>query len=551
MNNFSIAQNKNGLQSESKQISNVKNTIGIILVCVLIISLSLLLLSDGNPYFSEPGRDSGFFMFTGRELLRGKELYTQIWDSKGPLVFFINALGFWLGSGSRWGLWFIELILLIIDLSLLYSVLSKKWGHAVALFGITAGAFTLSMVFGKGNTVEEYSIFFSIISIYFYYIGLSKKDHLLSDIGIGASLAASFHLRVNNIGVEVVIILLIIIQSWSQKSFKAIWPRIAWIFLGIVLVNIPILLYFYLHGSLEEMLTASIFYNFSYAGMVDSSSFLGRIIISSLLPGISYFKGWSYVFGLGYAACIYYAIRGWRNHDSDQIVVLTLVLFPVEIVLSSISGRGYGHYFIMWIPVIILSYAMLFRFVEEFILSKELLQSIKTNNKVYATALILVLVIATNFEDIVISPAKVLYRFIRYPGQQMEFVSRTAKYINENSTPEDKVLVIGGQCGLNLMSDRESIDGALFFPLINDSPIGLKLQEDYFNNLKEQKPVLVVDGFANLSWHLPAVDPENRSKQKLLSALSKNTDEVLDYIWNNYHLEYEIEGYSIYRINPY
>ncbi len=139
---------------------------------------------------------------------------------------------------------------------------------------------------------------------------------------------------------------------------------------------------------------------------------------------------------------------------------------------------------------------------------------------------------------------------MRYPSQQMEFISRTAKYINENSTPEDIVLVIGGQCGLNLMSNRSSIDGALFYPLINNSPIGLRLQEEYYENLKEQKPVMIVDGFALYPWHLPAVDPENRAKQKITSALSQNTDEVLDYIWENYHLVYEVEGYSIYQINP-
>lgn len=550
MVNSNVSDSKNISLNKCSQRSNLKHKVGIELIWLLIISLSLLLLADGNPYYSEPARDSGFFMFTGRELLHGKELYTQIWDSKGPMIFFINAFGFWLGAGSRWGLWIIELIMLIVGLRLLYLVLDHKWGHTVALFGITAGAFTLSTVFGKGNTIEEYSIFFSTISLFFYVMGLTKQDHRFADTMIGVSLAASFHLRVNNIGIEAVIIALIIIQAWKEKGFKAIWYRIAWLFLGVILVNIPIFLYFYIHGTLDEMLAASILYNLSYAGMVDSSSFLSRIINGSFLPGISYFKGWSYVFGLGYAACIYYAIRGWRNHNVDPLVVLTFVLLPIEIVLSSISGRGYGHYFIVWIPAIILSYGLLFKFLEEFILSKELFQSLKTNKKLYATAFILILVLATNFEKIIISPAKVLYKFIRYPSQQMEFVSRTAKYINENTTPEDKVLVIGGQCGLNLMSDRQSIDGALFYPLINDSPIGLELQEEYFNNLKKQKPVLIVDGFANLSWHLPAVDPENRSKQKFLSTHSKNTDEVLDYIWNNYHLEYEIEGYSIYRINP-
>lgn len=92
--------------------SNGKSQLSIvdwIFLWILLLILSLSILARGNPYYFEPGRDSGFFMFAGKELLRGKTLYTQIWDSKGPMIFFINALGLWLGSGSRWGLWFLEL----------------------------------------------------------------------------------------------------------------------------------------------------------------------------------------------------------------------------------------------------------------------------------------------------------------------------------------------------------------------------------------------------------------------------------------------------------
>jgi len=106
--------------------------------------------------------------------------------------------------------------------------------------------------------------------------------------------------------------------------------------------------------------------------------------------------------------------------------------------------------------------------------------------------------------------AKALYKFVRSPAQSMDYVSRTARYIQENTNPDDRVLVLGGQCGINLMSNRSSIDGALFYPLINNSPLGLKLQTEYFQNLKDQKPVYIVDGFALYPWHLPAIDPDNR-----------------------------------------
>ena len=549
MANSDILENQGKYSNNSADKNNPKLLIGNILILLLIILLSLILLSPSNPYYSEPGRDSGFFMFTGRELLHGKELYTQIWDSKGPMIFFVNALGFWLGGGTRWGLWFLELILLVIGFGLAYSVLNKHWGHPAALFGIISGAFAFATIFGNGNTVEEYSLFFALLSLYFYDKGLSTQNHRLSDLIIGASLMASFHFRANNIGIEIIIIILIIINAWKVSGFKSTWPRIGWLFLGTLLVNLPIFLYFYLHGTLNEMFEASILYNFTYSQVYGSNSFLIRIINDSLLPGLVYFKGWSYVFGLGYLGCIYYAIRGWRQNKVDPLVALTLFSFPFEVILSAISGRRLEHYFINWIPTIILSSGILFKFAEEYLLSKDLIQTIKSKAKPYATAFVLILIVAIYWEDI-FTQSKVLYKYIKYPEQKMEFVSRTAKYISENTNPDDKVLVIGGQCGINLMSNRSSIDGALFYPLINNSPIGIRLQEEYYKNLKEQRPVLIVDGFALYPWHLPAVDPENRAKQKITSPLSQNTDEVLNYVWENYHLEYEVEGYSIYRINP-
>jgi len=342
------------LRQESAQKINSKSTLGLVLILALCVALSLMLISNGNPYYTEPGRDSGFFMFAGHEMLKGKQLYTQIWDSKGPLIFFINAFGLWLGAGSRWGLWFLELILLTLGFGFAYSVISRHWGHLAGLFGIIAGACALAMIYGAGNTVEEYSLLFSLLSLYAYDQSFTRSDHRLADLLIGACAMASFLLRANNIGVELVIIILIFIDTWREKGFKAIWPRIGWIFLGSLIVDIPVFLYFYLQGTLEEMLAASLVYNFSYSAVYGSSSFLSRIINDSLLPGLAYFKGWAYVFGLGYAASIYYAVRKHSPKPLDPFIRLNLVLLPVEVILSAISGREFGHYFINWIPAVML-----------------------------------------------------------------------------------------------------------------------------------------------------------------------------------------------------
>ena len=223
------------------------------------------------------------------------------------------------------------------------------------------------------------------------------------------------------------------------------------------------------------------------------------------------------------------------------------MLLPLEVALSAISGRGYQHYFINWIPAIVLSYGFFFEFAKEYLLSKDLIRLLNTKAKLCATCFVLVFTITSQWGNLLL-PVKVLYKSIINPGLQMEYKSRTASYIEENTNVDDKVLVIGGQAGINLMSDRASMDGSLFYPLINNSSIGKKKKKEYLENLKTQKPVMIIDGFAIYPWILPAVNPEYRAQQEIATSLAQNTNETLNYIWENYYLVHEVEDYSIYRI---
>ena len=100
---------------------------------------------------------------------------------------------------------------------------------------------------------------------------------------------ASFHLRANNIGVEIIIILLIIYFTWKEKGFLTSLTRIGWIILGTIFIPPPILLYFYLRGTLYRMVEASIFTTF-YSQEYRSSSLIYHVINDSFLMGIKYFK---------------------------------------------------------------------------------------------------------------------------------------------------------------------------------------------------------------------------------------------------------------------
>ena len=116
-----------------------------------------------------PHRDSGIFLYIGSELLRGKVLYLQTWDNKQPLLYWLNAAGLWLGGGSPWGVWALELAFYLIGLILLYLLLRKMLAPLTS-FCITAASFLTLYQIMSGNFSEEYALFLqmALLAVLFF-----------------------------------------------------------------------------------------------------------------------------------------------------------------------------------------------------------------------------------------------------------------------------------------------------------------------------------------------------------------------------------------------
>ena len=70
-----------------------------------IVPLFVALVMAPNLIAELPDRDSGVFLYIGSRILEGEVPYRGIWDHKGPLIYYINALGIALTPGSEYGVW--------------------------------------------------------------------------------------------------------------------------------------------------------------------------------------------------------------------------------------------------------------------------------------------------------------------------------------------------------------------------------------------------------------------------------------------------------------
>lgn len=521
------------------------------LVVLLFSALSLVVLTNALPTFNEPGRDGGFFMYAGDQIAQGRQLYLDVWDSKGPLIFYINALGIsmgdWLGKDTRWGVWFLEFLFMLASALIGYSVLKRSWGIFPAALGGALGLMSAKQLLGTGNFTEEYSLLFTWISIFALYQSAIYPERKRYPLLMGAMLITSFLIRANNIGTSAALLLIWLIKEWRCNGFKKTVNKALFVIGGMLLVLMPVLVYFAAIGTLDDMTSASITYNFSYSFDARPEANNFNIFKSSLKPAFTLLRIWIIFPTIGFILAIVHGARKLKEKRITVLEIALIIVWPVEILASSISGRGYSHYFISWLPILTLLSGYFFWNVDQFALShnfSEIVNKRKPHLGFGIAILITLYIFSGSFNQYL----ETINLFVFNKNQEIEYTPKIANYISANTDQDDFVLVWGGQAGINLMSDRNSSTAYIYYPLYTNSPLGITLQEKFYDDLVKNKPVLIVDAYIDAPDVLPSLDPKVRSEQIILYPLANNTQQSLDYITANYEQINQIDGYTVYRL---
>ena len=105
-----------------------------------------------------PGIDSGIFLYGAQTILHGAVPYRDFWENKPPGIYFIDAVGLWLGGGSRWGIWALEWISLWLAACFGFQAIREAFGNIPALFAGASLLAAFARVFQGGNFTEEYAL---------------------------------------------------------------------------------------------------------------------------------------------------------------------------------------------------------------------------------------------------------------------------------------------------------------------------------------------------------------------------------------------------------
>lgn len=222
-----------------------------------------------SPLYQIDGQDSAIFYLIGKYWAQGSLPYVDLWDHKGPVIFFINCLGYLL-TKSQLGVILLQICSLSVFNLFTYKTFRLVFSTALSTVLSIFSLFWLACSYEGGNLTEEYLLPYLAMAVYYimrWIMDREKKGPV--DINswiaflLGFILAFSFLTRLTNALSACGMMLGIGIILLYDKKWKNLLQCIVYYIAGFVVLCLPFLVYFSMHHAIDDMLFGTFFYNVS------------------------------------------------------------------------------------------------------------------------------------------------------------------------------------------------------------------------------------------------------------------------------------------------
>ena len=243
---------------------------------VLLFLFSVLLITLFSTcsflYPLNPWDDANVYMTIGNAMLEGKELYVDIFDHKGPVLFFMHEVAAMLSRSSFIGIYIIEIIccfhyLLYVFLTMRLFSSSPLIFPLTLLLGIVTYA---SDFFSYGDSVEEFALPILAHSLFYMlrYVHKRRVPVWWQATEMGVAVALLFWMKFNLLFFYVGGTLALAYLAWKYGQMKEYWRLLLWEFFGFAVVTAIVLGYFAVHGTLGDLWESYFMVNiFNYHGV--------------------------------------------------------------------------------------------------------------------------------------------------------------------------------------------------------------------------------------------------------------------------------------------
>ncbi len=466
-------------------------------------------------------RDEGEYAYMGQLILQGIPPYSEAYNMKLPGTYLMYALMMSLFGQTVRAIHIGSMIVNCATILLVYLLGKKIVGDFAGIIsGATYAILSLSYsVLGFAAHATNFVVLPAIGGA-LLLLDASGKEKTPLHFFSGVLFGISFIMKQPGIFFFLFGATYIIYRHFSSRSAH-LFPKLIALFLGAALPLIIVMLWLYASGVFPRFWFWTVVYAARYGSQVSPSDAFSIFIQNFAFVAGSFFLIWTL------SACGLAAIFFHRRLNADRSFVLLLALFSFFSICPGFYFRE--HYFVTLLPAASLLTGIFIDFLGRGGLSTlPRLMFIKPPwSKLTASAIFIAAALAGIigqerylFKD---SPARIS-RTVYGSDPFLESV-KIARFIEERSSPSDRVAVFGSEPQIFFYAKRRSATGYLYmYSLMENHDYSSTMQEEFISQVESSKPKFIIEVHVPTSWMR-----RQESKSRIFDWMSY-------YVGENYHL---------------
>ena len=328
---------------EDSAFKEKKLSIKAILIILITSVLCITICSTSSPLYPfNDWSDVNVFFTIGKSALYGKVVFKDLYDHKGPLLYWVYSVAYLISPTSFFGVYLFEIINCFLFLLVAYKLLLLfSDENIIYVFPIMAVVIYTSIAFSKGGGVPEQRCLPCLALC--YYFGMkallfNKKISLFNWFIIGITSGAVLWIKFSLLGFYIGFGLYAIIFYIKNKWYKDLFYSILYLTFGVAVITLPVVLYF-AHNNATAHLFRVYFYDnlFAYSSYNTGNKVVG--VWQNLKDGgISFYK--NYIWGsIAIALGSIYLIC-----KKPSIFFFNVFVIVFSFLLIYSGGRFYKYY---------------------------------------------------------------------------------------------------------------------------------------------------------------------------------------------------------------
>lgn len=322
--------------------SNEKPKIISVIVILLTSIICITICSKSSPIYPFNNWDDANCFFTvGKSITNNTVMYKDIFEQKGPLLYFLHTIAYFISHTTFIGVYIFEIISCFVFLLLSFTTINlfadQKIVFTVPLFA--AVIFSASAL-SHGGSAEEFCL--PCIALCNYYgvkslkndTAISIKEWFFIGVTSGAVLWIKFSLLGFYIGFGLIFLFLYI----KNKCFKDLFKSCVSLISGVIIISLPILVYFIINNAVSDLFDVY-FYDNLFVYTINGTGNKIYSLLENLYYGYSSFIEYYLLGFIFIIAGMVYLLK-----QKQQLLFYYLITFLFSFLFIYSGGRNYRYY---------------------------------------------------------------------------------------------------------------------------------------------------------------------------------------------------------------